>query len=209
MNDEGRRTVVMNFEHFGDSYDFVKRGVLQLLANCGGWSAHPMFTDDDPAHYAWDYCRLVGVHAVETKSFQQVNRDRERWLKPARAHPGHLLIDPDTGLPFDKKGRPSHQGRRPAAAFLRATELVDIAKARPDKLTLVFDQSFHRKPGKTYQIDGKLRWLRGQCVYGLVYHSHATFFLVSLNPQVLASARHSLLEQLPVENHPKKRLIEI
>ncbi len=195
----------MNYEKFGDSYDFVKRGILQLLDDCGGWSAHPMFTDDDPAHYASDYCQLVGVPAVETKSFQQVNRDRERWLKPAQAHPGHLLIDPDTGLPFDKKGRPSHQGKSPAAAFLRAGELVHIVKDRPDKLTLIFDQSFHRKKELpvTAQIRQKLGWLEGQRIHALVYNSHAKFLLVSMDRDVLLAARH-LLEGL---NIPKGRLI--
>ena len=48
----------MNYEKFGDSYDFVKRGILQLLADCGDWIVHPMFTDDPNAeHYAAAYKR--------------------------------------------------------------------------------------------------------------------------------------------------------
>ena len=197
----------MNFGHFGDSYDFVKRGILQLLSGSGRWCVHPMFTDPDPAHYAADYCWFIGAPVVNTQSFQQVNQNRDDWLRPALACPDHLLVDPDTGLPFNDTGAAPRDEAGPA--FLIPDELVRIATARPDKLTLVFDQSFHRTTGRTDQIEGKLRWLRRQGVHGFVYHSHATFFLASLNPPILADARRILLAQLPVRNHPHERLIEV
>ena len=199
----------MKHAHYGDSYDFVKRGILQLLAGCGRWSVHPMFTDDDPAHYAADYRHFLGVDAVTIQSFIQSGRDRATWLEAAQTCQCHLLIDPDTGLPFNESGRVPRDENGPA--FLMPDELVRIVNARPDKLTLVFDQSFHREDpayDQIEQIKGKLRWLRQQRVQGLVYHSHATFFIVSLNRQVLADTRRILLNQLPMENHPRDRLIE-
>ena len=197
----------MNHEKFGDSYDFVKRGILQLLAGSGSWSVHPMFTDNNPAHYAVAYCRFIGVPAINTQSFEQVHRNRNNWLEAAEACPDHLLLDPDTGLPFDEDGMVPRNEL--GSAFLTPGELVRIVTARPDKLTLVFDQSFHRTTETIDQIEGKLGWLNGQGVHGLVYHSHATFFLASLNPQVLADTRRMLLAQLPVGNHPADRLIEV
>ena len=157
----------MNCKHFGDSYDIVKRNLLQWLSCYGTWSVHPMFTDPKPTTnpkcrrfdgqcaagtcadadktFRRDFCGFLNVNAVACETFEESGRNRGSWLAAAKTCPNHLFIDPDTGLPFDKCGRPSHQGRSPAAAFLRASELVEIADKRPDKLTLVFDQSFRRK----------------------------------------------------------------
>ena len=194
----------MNYEKFGDSYDFVKRGILQLLKGRGGWSVHPMFTDPDPARYAAEYRRLIGVPTVTDQSFVQSGRNRNAWLASARTCRSHLFIDPCTGLPFDKEGLPSHENRLDPA-FLKASELAQIARERPDELTLVFDQSFHRKKELpiTDQIEQKLDWLEGQRIHGLAYHSHANFVIASMNRDVLLAARH-LLEGF---NFPEGRLI--
>lgn len=197
----------MKYEKFGDSYDFVKRGLVQLLTPCGDWFVHPMFTDPDGvvACYWKDYCRFLGVPTVTCKTLKQSGWSRANWFEAARICKTHLLLDPDTGIPFDKCGRPSHQGRSSAAAFLRASELVEIAKKRPDKLTLVFDQSFHRKKclSITTQIEQKLNWLECQRIHGLAYHSHANFILVSKDQRVLSTARGHL-EKF---NFPDSRLI--
>lgn len=189
----------MNYGMFGDSYDFVKRGILQLLSCCGDWSVHPMFTDNpNAAHYAEDYRRLVGVPTVTDQSFVQSGRNRNDWLEAARTCQDHLLIDPDTGIPFNEPGRLPRAGAA-GAEFLMANELVEIARARPDKLTLVFDQSFYRKnyrgaPCTTKQINGKLWWVAQQDLHGLVYNSHAKFLLVSMDRDVLSATRHCLEE---------------
>lgn len=197
----------MNYGKFGDSYDFVKRGILQLLSCCGDWSVHPMFTDEDPADYVEDYRRLIGAPTVTNQSFVQYGRNRNDWLEAARTCQDHLLIDPDTGIPFNKPGRLPRAGVA-GDKFLMANELVEIARARPDKLTLVFDQSFYRKnyrgaPCTTEQINGKLWWVRQQDLHGLVYNSHAKFLLVSMDRDVLLAARRRL-EEL---NFPEGRLI--
>ena len=226
----------MNCKHFGDSYDIVKLNLLQWLSKCGKWSVHPMFTDPDPIPkskakskcqrfagrcvakeacqhnpfktFKTDYCTFLGVDAVITQTFVDSGKKRGAWLDTAKTCENHLFIDPDTGIPFDKCGRPSHQGRSPAAAFLRASELVEIVKNRPDKLTLVFDQSFRRKKEEPIVdlINAKLRWLNGKCIHGLAYQSHATFFLVSKNPTRLSSAKGVLLEHSKI---PEDRLISL
>ena len=202
----GRCTASMNYAKFGDSYDFVKRGILQLLAGCGRWSVHPMFTDGNPENYAADYCHLLGVPAVTTRSFIQSGRNRNDWLAAAQNCRDHLLIDPDTGLPFDETGRRPDDERNAPAAFLYAGELARIVRKRPDRLTLVFDQSFHWRGGDgaiIRQLNGKLQWVAQQGLHGLAYNSHAKFLLVSTNPDVLLAARHRLEEF----NFPGRRLI--
>ena len=128
----------MNHEKFGDSYDFVKGGILQLLGNLGDWYVHPMFTDHDPMIYADEYQELLGVPAVTLEPYYQVGR--EAWIAPGIACQGHLLLDPDTGVPFNQAGQPRHQGMPPAARYLSAYELVDIATNRPDRLNLALDK---------------------------------------------------------------------
>lgn len=208
----GSFAVIMKYEKFGDSYDFVKRGILQLLSCCGDWSVHPMFTDDpNAAHYAADYRRLIGVCTVTDQSFVQSGRNRNAWLEAARTCQNHLLIDPDTGLPFNETGRrptmDEYEGVNADAEFLNASELAEIAKARPYKLTLVFDQSFHRVeggiPSITDQINGKLWWVSQQELHGLVYHTHASFLLVSMDQDAILAARRRLEEF----NFPGGRLI--
>jgi hypothetical protein len=160
-----------------------------------------MFTDvPNAAHYAADYRRLIGVPTVTDQSFVQSGRNRNDWLEVARTCQDHLLIDPDTGLPFDETGRrpvDEDDRRNTPEAILYAGELAEIVKNRPDKLTLIFDQSFHWSGGDESilrQINGKLWWVSQQDLHGLVYDSHAKFLLVSMDRDVLLSARHRLEE---------------
>ena len=129
----------MNRDKFGDSYDIVKQSILRWLSDCGTWSVHPMFTDKDPMSYMEDYCRLLGVSAVTTKTYRQSRR--ARWIAADNHGQGHLFIDPDTGLRLDRP-------RRDLNKYLLASELLAFAKARPKKLTLVFDQSIDRRQEK-------------------------------------------------------------
>lgn len=200
----------MNYGHFGDTYDFVKRGILQLLASCGRWYVHPMFTDDPNAkHYAKDYCRLLGVRAVNCKSFIQSGSNRDDWLAEAAACQNHLFLDPDTGLCFNKN-RPKVVDR---PKFLMPEELANIAgaHARRDKLTLVYDQSFitNRKRA-TEKINEKLLWLEKRHIYGFFYRppkvDHPNFLLVSKDPNILAYAKAVLLASSKL---PKDRLISL
>ena len=223
----------MNCKHYGDSYDIVKRNLLKWLSCCGKWSVHPMFTDPKPTTnpkcrrfngqcaasgtcadadetFRRDFVRFLGVDAVTKDTFEGSGKNRGDSLMLAENCTNHLFVDPNTGLPFDKNGLPSHQGRSPAAAFLRAGELVEIAKKRPDKLTLVFDQSFRRKKEEpiTDQIKAKLRWLaqKGNDVHGLAYQSHANFLLISEDPKTLSDAKSVLLDSSKL---PKDRLISL
>ena len=212
----------MNYGHFGDTYDIVKRSILQSLSPCGGWFVHPMFTDRDPKHYAKSYCRFLGIPPVTAKTFSQSSK-RSLWIAEGNACQGHLFVDPDKGLPFDgPTGRPRPMRRftqlpgrdNSVEKFLMADELVDIVQARPDKLTLLFDQSFShdiKAEVRIKQIKDKLRWLEGggRDIRGFAFKSqagHATFFLTSKHHDLLVCAKHILLGS---SNLPRNRLIEI
>ena len=84
------------------------------------------------------------------------------------------------------------------------TELVEIATARPGKLTLVFDQSLDRRRKVREEIKEKLSCLRKQGVYGVAYESHACFLLVSASKDVLEDAVGTLLRESRL---PRDRLV--
>ena len=124
----------MNIDkHFGDAYDIVKRSLLGWLAGLGPWCAHPMFTHNVTDDAANRFARLLGVQIISRERLH-VGTDREAYLGVCK-RPSHVFLDPDTGL---KVGR----GNRPE--YLFTDELVRLAEARPEFLTLVFDQSLQR-----------------------------------------------------------------
>lgn len=223
----------MNCKHLGHSPDIVKQRLLQWLSPCGKWSVHPMFTAPEPNGdpyqdgaqpcrrfagrcaaqgvcaddtFRMSFCPLIGAWPVTMATLAEAGGNRNDWLVVAsRRCKEHLFIDPDTG--FRLQGDPP-QHRNPEK-FLLGNELVAIARARPSKLTLVYDQSINRDPGPggdmIAQIRAKLRFLEQYGIYGLTYQSQLTFMLVSMNTNILTDARGLLhLARLPAD-----RLIEV
>jgi hypothetical protein len=188
----------MKLDKFGDSYDIVKQSLLRWLAPCGSWVAHPMFTEPVDPSEAEAFSRLLGVSLLTTQSLR--NAERDAYLFSATSCADHLFLDPNTGL------RVPSATRVDAPNFVNGTELVTIARARPDKLTLVFDQSIDRQYPSRDQIEAKLSWLAERCVYGVTYESHACFVLVSATQSVLEKASETLLQ----ESHlPPARLVRV
>ena len=179
---------------FGDSYDIVKQSILRWLRSCGRWQAHPMFTVSDPPR-ADEFARLLRVPLVSTKAIGR-RRDRENFINQAKSCQNHLFLDPDTGLRIGKgPATPKH---------VTGQELIDIARARPGKLTLVFDQSLDRRREVREQLEEKLACLKKQGVYGVAYESHACFILVSSDKGSVADAVRILLKESRL---PRDRLV--
>ena len=193
---------------FGDSYDIVKQSILRWLSSRGKWAAHPMFTESIDTGLADEFSEFLDVRLVSREVLDR-RSDREAFLKPAKSCQANLFLDPDTGLRLP----PS----RPTPKHLMGAELVEIAKARPKKLTLVFDQSLSRssprneqpnemppeahpdKPNpasdiRREQIKKKLCWLAERGVHGVAYESHACFVLVSASRDALDRAERTLLK---------------
>lgn len=51
----------MNLKHFGDSYDIVKKSLLQWLSRFGPWAAHPMFTHHVTSATAAAFSDFLGL----------------------------------------------------------------------------------------------------------------------------------------------------
>lgn len=157
----------MTEDKLGDSYDIVKRSLLQWLG--GEWSVHPMLTatpSKGEAAFVSAYTNLVGATIISSTVFTQNNR--QPWLAPAHSCLGNLFLDPDKGLTLN---------RRPSPQQLSADELVEITKGRSQALTVIFDQSFDRRDRREQKILEKLGYLSspGACAFASV--SHACFII--------------------------------
>ena len=124
----------MHHEKFGDSYDIVKRCLLEWLSPCGTWALHPMFSEDCPPSFVKEYTAFLGVPIVTTAPVPG-SAERNAYFRRIVTWNAtdHLFLDPDTGLALSR----NKNSRR----HVTVEELHAIAKGRAGNLTLVFDQS--------------------------------------------------------------------
>ena len=122
----------MHERHFGDSYDIVKQSLIRWLSRYGEWIVHPMFTELVTEKCSADFQTFLGARIICTDSLPRANR--RNYFNRALPN-ANLFLDPDIGLRIDGKCSPRH---------LLGNELVSLVKARPKRLTMVFDQSFRR-----------------------------------------------------------------
>ena len=192
----------MNEGKFGDSYDIVKRSLIRWLSGLDEWAAHPMLTGkpEDPL-FLEKYAAFLGVLLPPPELLQvRYNSDRIlEWAEQCIDH--HLFLDPDTGIMLP--------GGNATVSHLKAADLVNIAKKRPGKLTLVFDQSIDFAHPVREQVEGKLRFLLKEDVYGMTYESHACFLLACTDQQVLVKAERKLTEKSRIPHHRLVRCWEI
>jgi len=177
----------MNLKFLGDSYDIVKRSLLKWLEPVGTWATHPMFTESVSREQADTFSRLLGTRLLSHDVLTQTT-DRDAYLAPARDSSDHVFLDPDTGI------RPKPTGGMRAPRYLFGTELVLIANARPERLTLVFDQALGRGDEPS-QLQTKLDDFAQQGVLGIAYVSHACFVLVGKDRTLLESAFEMLKKE--------------
>jgi hypothetical protein len=185
-------------QYLGDSFDLVKQTLLRGLAHAGRWQAHPMFTEQVAPNEADQLSRLLGVPLV-SRDVLEPRTDREKYFAPAREADTHVFLDPDTGFRLE-----AIRGRR-APSFLFNDDLVKIAKARPGRLCLVFDQSLGYGNAQA-ELTSKLRGLDGAGLCGAAYVSHACFLLVAGDTEILSRAIVALQDGVGL---PPSRLLRM
>ncbi len=172
----------MRASFFGDSYDLAKRFFLATLKPMGPWAVHPTFTSKGeplPAGFPSEFERLLGASLIDCEVLSDVAARRASLAKCDAA--GHLLLDPDTGIRLPKAKR------APSLDHVECDELARMVRARPDRLTLVFDQAFSRgRPGE--QLREKLEWLEDEGLHGCAFRSHACFVFVACEPETIQRA---------------------
>jgi len=185
----------VNLKHFGDSYDIVKKSLLQWLREFGPWVAHPMFTHVVSESEAAAFSGFLGVPLVSTEVLRPYT-DRRSYLA-ACGDCRSVFLDPDTGVRLT-----GLNGMR-SPEFVFADEIVAIASARPQGLVLAFDQSLPRG-SEVKSIRHKLTALAEKELHGFAYVSHASFMVVGQSENVVREARRELSRQ---SNLPAHRIV--
>jgi len=176
----------MDLKHFGDSYDIVKRSLLDWLSDFGPWGAHPMFTHSVTESEAAAFERFLGVALVSTDVLE-ADSDRQSCLSPCAGFRS-IFVDPDTGV------RLKRHSARNQACFIFADELVVLATKRPDGLVLAFDQSL-RRGEERQDVASKLDYFRKQGVHAFAYISHASFLVLGRSNTLVTEALAQLLHR--------------
>ena len=193
----------MDIEHLGDGQDIVKQTFLRWLSRSGKWAADPMFTSEVAPEQVAAFKNFLGVDLVTCRNFQDAHSKRNRceYFRPARSCPHNLFLDPTTGVGARRGDR------------LTMEELCDIAQKRPQRLTMVYDQSFDRDgPCLKTQIEDKLDWLGKHGLYAFAYMSNkVNFLIVSSDFQTLRNAKGELLRssRLPASRFVEQADLEI
>jgi hypothetical protein len=168
----------LRLRYFGDSYDIVKQALIAWLGSMGTWEVHPMFTEPVEPTQASQFAAFLKARLVSCEILEQTNRSRYfTCCKQA----SNLLLDPDTGLRL----KPLRSAR--SAQYLFASEVIDLAEARPEALTLVFDQSVARGKERS-QVEKKLSHFRENGLHAFAYISHACFLVVGQNHDLVERA---------------------
>jgi len=143
-----------------------------------------MLTESFSSEQADCYRRLLGTPIV-SKEVLTSRVDRYAYFAPVRDSKEHVFLDPDVGIRLHAtKGMKAPQ-------YIFSRELVDIAKACPERLLLVYDQSLARG-AERQQLQNKLSALAAEGVYGGAYVSHACFVLLGTDRLIVADALESL-----------------
>ena len=178
----------MHPKFFGESHDIAKRRIMRWLAPHERWAAHPMWFEQRPGSprdraFLKEYATALDVDIVKDES-----RDREAFLAAAKACCRHLLLDPDTGMSLSTS-------RRNSRKHVRVDQFIQIVKSpsRPDKLTLIYDQSYLRNGVDIWeQTRAKLRCLDDAEVYAVAYMAHegsrVRFIWASTDREAIAGA---------------------
>jgi len=184
----------VRIEFFGDSYDVVKRFLLATLDADGMWAAFPMFTHEPTRAELVAFESFVGVRVLDPLALPA---PRVGYFGAA-GNSTRLLLDPDTGVRLDRFGG------KASASYVFADEVVDLSHALPGRMTVVFDQSYSRAEPQETQLRRKLVHLSAAGVTGFAYLSHASFLVLSSEPEVLCQARQRLTEA----HLPETRLVD-
>ena len=183
----------MRMGYFGDSYDIVKKSLLDCLRSFGNWGVHPMFTEKVSEADAKSFSTYLQVRLISSKILG-LDTNRVEYFKSIDGNE-NIFLDPNTGLKFN----PNRKISKPD--YIYFDELETIVKRQQSLLTMVFDQSLARGNERAH-LTTKFKNLLadGKGIEGFAYISHASFLFFSLDKNLLKSAHLEIMRQskLPV-----------
>ena len=119
----------MRLEFFGDSYDIVKRALIQWLAPLGQWHVQPLFTDDVSQQQATTFARFLGARLIEP--FQARTPAEYKAALDGCKGVGNLLVDPDVGVSLPRPGKPVKRTHLSAANLHEIAVLIPVRSSCP------------------------------------------------------------------------------
>ena len=182
--------------YFGDSYDIVKRTLLEWLQELGNWGVHPMFTEVVTTEFSSNFLALIGVPLVSTDVLTSTT-DRASYFSACAGYQ-NLLLDPNTGFKIGQR----QSERSPDHLF--DSDLFPIVDGRPGGLTVIFDQSLSRGRAVKEQLGEKLAHFRTRGLSSFAYTSHACFLFLSRERSTAERAYHLLCGE---KRLPKERFL--
>ena len=153
-----------------------------------------MFTHQTNAAEVEAFPRFLGAPLISTEVLE-CRSDRVRYFVPCRQFQCRsLFLDPDTGIRIE----PVEASRAPKFVF--AKELIELSAARPQGLTLTFDQSLARGHEQE-QIRAKLACCAAQAVHGFAYVSHASFVVLGRSADLVKEAHEEIIGTWALPTH--------
>ena len=186
----------MRMDFFGDSYDIVKKFLMQSIEPNSEWITLPMFTHEVSSKDIKSIEQFLHVRVISKINFA-TTIDRDKYFADSGNH-RNIFIDPDIGISINK-----HYGKK-SINYIFGSELVSLCEQNPKTRLLVFDQSIQR--GNVDQVnqsvERKLTYFREQNISCFAYESHACFIILSQSSGVCKQAYDNLLNT----NLPSSRL---
>jgi hypothetical protein len=179
-----RRRLLMRLEYFGDSYDIVKRALLQWLTPLGQWHVQPLFTEDVSLGEATTFARFLGARLVEP--FKARTEAECKAALDGCKGIGNLLVDPDIGVVLPLGGKSVKRTHVSAAA------LQVLCAANPGYVIISFDQALRREAPEE-SLRSKIAWLSEGRTAALAFRSHASFIFCSSSSDRVGEVARLLL----------------
>jgi hypothetical protein len=155
----------MNRQHFGDSYDAVKRLWCCLLSEWAPLYADPKFI---PQELRCDFERLTRIPT----------------LTEDHRVPFSILNDPDNGI-----RHPGGKNQRERPTHIRIQSIVQQLRTTNARCVITFDQGFdhnHKQKGcGDKQRQKKMELLRDSGCDGFYYVSHACFLFAASDSRTI------------------------
>ena len=189
----------MRLQHFGDSYDIVKKCLLNWLSPFGPWVAHPMLTETFADKDAEGFAKFLGVPLVSTEVLHS-QTDRSQYFSCCLREES-LFLDPDTDVRIAAKGKKKQ-------AYIFSEEIRNLCEPRKNRLVMSFDQSLaHGSDDAIIEtVKEKLQVLERFGLSTFAYVSHVAFIVATASPSIADDARKTLISASFL---PKRRVVSL
>ena len=174
----------MELRHLGDDYDIVKRVLLRSLNPNSGWGIIPMFTHQWPEDQVSVYADYLGGTVLTTEIVDGAT-DRRGYFAAA-ASAGDVFLDPNTGVPE------RNVSQQDLPKYVRMRELCEMVGRRPNRLTVVYDQSIANGADASEVETRKLARLNECGVVGFAYAAQVSFLILSGSRAIIGQAKAAI-----------------